>query len=34
VRSCLDSNTSKLRRILALDGARSDELTVLPDQLA
>jgi hypothetical protein len=34
VRSCLDSNTSKLRRILALDGARSDELAVLPDQLA
>jgi hypothetical protein len=33
VRSCLDSNTSKLRRILALDGARSEELATIPDQL-
>jgi hypothetical protein len=33
VRSCLDSNTAKLRRMLALDGARSEELANLPDQL-
>jgi hypothetical protein len=33
VRSCLDSNTSKLRRILALDGVRSEELATIPDQL-
>jgi hypothetical protein len=34
VRSCLDSNTSKLRRTLALDGARSEELANLRDELA
>jgi hypothetical protein len=33
VRSCLDSNTSELRRMLALDGERSKELTNLPKQL-
>lgn len=33
VRSCLDSNTAKLRSMLALDGARSEELANLPDQL-
>jgi hypothetical protein len=34
VRSCLDSNTSKLHKMLALEGARSEELANLPDQLA
>jgi hypothetical protein len=34
VRSCLDSNTSKLHKMLALEGARSKELANLPDQLA
>jgi hypothetical protein len=33
VRSCLDSNTANLRRMLALDGVRSEELANLPDQL-
>jgi hypothetical protein len=33
VRSCLDSNTSKLRTTLALDGARSEELANLPAEL-
>jgi hypothetical protein len=33
VRSCLDSNTTNLRRMLALEGARSDELADLPEQL-
>ena len=33
VRSCLESNTSKLRRTLALEGARSEELANLSAQL-
>jgi hypothetical protein len=33
VRSCLDSNTAELRWMLTLEGARSEELANLPDQL-
>jgi hypothetical protein len=33
VHSCLDSNTAKLRKMLSLDGVRSDELSNLPSDL-
>jgi hypothetical protein len=33
IHSCLDSNTAKLRKMLALDGVRSNELSNLPSDL-